>query len=185
MHATQPGTPTQAEIGEHLDMDQSRVSRLTERGVLSRGCSLDEARREYIRHLREQAAGRGGDGQSRLVDQRARQAEADAQLKELEYWTRIGKLVAVEDLQPLMESWSVSARASIENAVERILTGIESQHGIEIDRSAVDAGLAVAYDAIAAYPSRRDNADAGGESVPVSPDEVSAPHKEDLDALAE
>lgn len=177
--------PTQNAIADHLDLDQSRVSRLVERGVIPRACSLDEARRSYIRHLREQAAGRGGDGQSRLVDQRARQAEADAQLKELEYWTRVGALVAVEDLEPLLAGWAVGARASIENAVERLVTSIESQHGLEIDRSTIDASLSVAYDAIAAYPTRPGNADTDGESATVSPEEGAEPRKEDLDALDE
>lgn len=143
---------TQYEIGEHLGITQQQVSDLQRRNVLEKGCTIDKARKDYLEHLRSVAAGRGGDAQFRLTEQRARQAEADAQLKELQYWREVGALVAVDELEPLLSGWATSARAEVENAVDRAITGIESEHGIKVDRAKVEELMGSAFNAIADFP---------------------------------
>lgn len=63
---------TQQYIGEHLDLDQSSVSRFcNELSIDWKAASLDEIRIAYIRRLREQAAGRAAAGALDLATERA------------------------------------------------------------------------------------------------------------------
>ncbi|KWH58823.1 hypothetical protein WM00_08915 [Burkholderia cepacia] len=51
--------PTQQQIADHFDLDQSAVSRFVDKvGLDYRAVSIDEIRIAYIRHLCEVAAGR-------------------------------------------------------------------------------------------------------------------------------
>lgn len=71
--------PTQQSIAEHLDLDQSAVSRLVdELGIDWKAASIDAIRVAYIRRLREQAAGRAANGDLQLAAERARLASEQA-----------------------------------------------------------------------------------------------------------
>lgn len=71
--------PTQAEIAEHLDISDRRVRELAvEWGIDSREISLSAWRIRYLRHLREQAAGRAAAGDLDLAVERARLAKEQA-----------------------------------------------------------------------------------------------------------
>lgn len=120
------------------------------RGTLRDGASAAEWLRSYCERLRGL---RSADEAQALAKQRARQAAADAQLKELSYLERVGALVAVEDIEPRLATWAVAIRAEFESAIEKILGMIESKHGVELDRGAVDALIESALDAAAAWPS--------------------------------
>ncbi|MBP0492098.1 hypothetical protein [Roseomonas indoligenes] len=69
---------TALEVAEHLDLTDRSVRELQKRGVLPQGkrgaLDLGECRLAYIRHLREQAAGRAGtkDSKHSLATERAR-----------------------------------------------------------------------------------------------------------------
>ncbi|WP_027730973.1 terminase small subunit [Variovorax paradoxus] len=72
-------TVTQAEFGELVDVSQQAVSDLMARNVIVPGRTAQEWLVAYVKHLRDQAAGRGADGV--LAFERARYAreQADAQ----------------------------------------------------------------------------------------------------------
>lgn len=71
--------PTQREIAEHLDLDQSTVSRLmAELGIDWANSTIGSVRIAYIRRLREQAAGRLATGDLALAAERARLAREQA-----------------------------------------------------------------------------------------------------------
>jgi len=77
-------TATQASIGIHLDLDQSSVSRLCKDLNLDhKTASLAEIRIAYIRHLREQAAGRLASGDLDLATERAGLAKAQRERVEM------------------------------------------------------------------------------------------------------
>lgn len=68
---------TQQYIGQHLDLDQSSISRLCNELCIDwKTTSIDEIRIAYIRHLREQAAGRAAAGDLDLATERAGLAKA-------------------------------------------------------------------------------------------------------------
>lgn len=69
----------QKEIAEHLDLSQPAVSGLMDRlGIDWKTSTMDEIRVAYIRHLREQAAGRAASGDLDLATERARLAKEQA-----------------------------------------------------------------------------------------------------------
>lgn len=144
---------TQLEIAEHLSMSERNVrSVLKKIGIDHRSASLDEIRVGYIRMLREEAAGRGGAEQYDLTRARARQAEADAQLKELQFHERVGSLVEADWVSELISDHAISTRNEIDQAIDRLFLSIENEHGIRIDRTTADRALADAYRTIQDHP---------------------------------
>lgn len=71
-----PGT--QAQFGELVGITQQAVSLLVGRQLLPDGASLGEWLLAYTDHLREMAAGRGGEGSLVLATERARLAREQA-----------------------------------------------------------------------------------------------------------
>lgn len=155
--------PTQVEIAAHLDMSERNAREVLKKLEIDhREATLEQIRVAYIRYLRELASGRGGEDQYDLTKQKARQAEADANLKQLEYETRLGVYAPVEEFELLTASWSTSTRSEIENTVERLVIDIERAHGIEIDRGRVEELLEAAFAAIADYPRHAEIGDDPG-----------------------
>jgi hypothetical protein len=70
-----PGRPpTQEKFAKKVDLSQPEVSKMLARGILTRGATIDQWEKEYIRHLRQQAAQHKGE-KVNLVDERARLAQ--------------------------------------------------------------------------------------------------------------
>ena len=69
---------TQARFGELVGVSQQAVSELARRKIILDGASAGEWLLAYCGHLREMAAGRGGDGGADLVTERARLAREQA-----------------------------------------------------------------------------------------------------------
>ncbi|WP_333710356.1 terminase small subunit [Malikia spinosa] len=64
--------PKQADIAEHMDLSERSVREfLSGAGLDHKQCTIDEIRVGYIRHLREQAAGRAASGDLDLATERA------------------------------------------------------------------------------------------------------------------
>ncbi|MDD3519023.1 MAG: hypothetical protein PHQ14_11790 [Chromatiales bacterium] len=145
---------TQAGFAGLVGVSQQAIAQQAAKGVFPENGSYREWIVAYCENLRTQAAGRGGDDQFELTKQRARLAEADARLKELDYHERIGNLVAVSELEPALMSWASFARGEFENAFEGFVASIESRHDITIDEAELRAFINPALNAIAAYPSR-------------------------------
>ncbi|HEB93122.1 MAG TPA: hypothetical protein ENI94_06575 [Gammaproteobacteria bacterium] len=143
---------SQAELGRVLGVTKQAISKQVGNGVLApEGTLLDWLRSLFV-HLRDEAAGRGGDEQQNLSRARQREAEANAQLKELQYHKEVGNLVPLSEIEPLLESWAVAARSETQSAVEKIVAAIQSQHEIEVDQEMVNEQLGHAFKAIADYP---------------------------------
>lgn len=74
-------TCTQAEFGELVGIGQPSVSDLLARKVIAAGASAGQWLLDYTRHLREQAAGRGADGE--LAFQRSELARVSRERAEI------------------------------------------------------------------------------------------------------
>lgn len=72
---------TQAEFGELVGVSQQAVSDLLQRDVITAGSPCGEWLKDYISHLREQAAGRGMDGE--LAFQRSELARVSRERAEI------------------------------------------------------------------------------------------------------
>ena len=94
---------TMADVAEHLDVSVETIRLLKKRGVLSAAArgqmNLDESRVSYLRHLREQAAGRSSDAAQEegldLVKERARLANLNADYAEMRNAKERGELAPI------------------------------------------------------------------------------------------
>lgn len=98
---------TQQQVARHLDLSARAIADLQERGVLPHagrgGLDLDVCRVAYVRHLREQAAGRGaGYGELDLAAERARLAKEQADSQAMKNSELRGELIPRGDVEPLM-----------------------------------------------------------------------------------
>jgi len=144
---------TQIDIADHLDMSDRNLREVLKKLNLDhRKHSKDEIRIAYIRHLRDQASGRGGEDQASLTKARTREARINADSKELQYFKDVGLLVPVEEIEPVLTSWAVLARSETTNALNKIRISIESKYNIKIDQDLIDGPLVDAFAAIANYP---------------------------------
>lgn len=157
---------TQTGFAQLIGMSQQAVSKQLEKGVLTPGKTNREWLHEYCNRLRDEAAGRGGNEQETLTRSRTREAQANAQLKELQYHKEVGDLIPATEIEPLLDSWAVTARSETTHAVEKIIAAIQSQHNIEIEQDLIDEQLGAAFAAIADYPKQfASDAVEGGEEV--------------------
>jgi len=152
----------QSLFGRLVGLSQPAIKSHIDKGVLVDNGTLLDWLRQLLTHYREQAAGRSGDDQMNLSRARIREAEANAQLKELQFFKEVGALVPLESIEPTLEQWAVVARSEIGYAVDKIITGIHSQHNIEVDQGLIDAALQNAFNAISDYP--KNLVEVGGES---------------------
>jgi hypothetical protein len=157
---------TQTESADRLDMSERNFREVCKKLSLDhRTMPFDVVAIEYIRHLREQAAGRSVAGQEAQTRARTRESEASAKLKELQYLREVGALVMAEDVLPMFVNWATTARSEVQFSVEKIIAGVESQHGIKIDQGLIDDNLRHAFGAIASYPDSLQEDDEEGVRV--------------------
>lgn len=93
---------TDAEVAAHLDLSDRSIRELKRKGVLAevpRGQNdMDECRVAYIRHLRDQAAGRSGEMGPKKLDlmaEKARDAKESADARAMKNAVQRGELVPV------------------------------------------------------------------------------------------
>jgi phage terminase Nu1 subunit (DNA packaging protein) len=112
---------TQTEIGSHLDLDQSTVSRLCESLRLDwRNSTIDQVRIAYIHHLREMAAGRATDGMIDLPTERALLARAQREGQEIKNEVARGSYAPIEALTDVL----ANASQAVVDHLDQIPVGI-------------------------------------------------------------
>jgi terminase small subunit / prophage DNA-packing protein len=135
--------PKQAEIAEHLDISERSVRELLDEQELDhKQCSLSEIRVAYIRHLREVAAGRGGEDGITLVKERALLAREMRIAKAMQNAERRGALAPVGVLEQVLASTGAKIGkilATIKGEIRRRFPQLTSS-----DLAAVDAIVAKA-----------------------------------------
>lgn len=105
---------TQNEIAKHLDLSVTAVKKMLESvGLPSKGASLDDARIQYIRKIREVASGRTTGGDFDLVEERARLAHFQANKTELEAEVLKGNLIHIDKVINEWEKLTSSFRAKM------------------------------------------------------------------------
>lgn len=105
---------TQETIAAHLDLSsRSVVDLLKKLDLPTRNCDLDLARVTYIRHLREKAAGRSGDGEYDLTEERARLAHHQANIAALDEKVKEKSLIPIEIVVSTWQSIAMNVRAKL------------------------------------------------------------------------
>jgi len=102
----------QAEFGELVGVSQPAVSDMVSRGVLTPGQSAGAWLRDYCAHLREQAAGRGADGE--LAFQRSELARVSRERAEIKLALERREYAAVALIEQVLASVGRSIAGALE-----------------------------------------------------------------------
>ncbi|WP_196481756.1 MarR family transcriptional regulator [Burkholderia stagnalis] len=126
--------PTQQQIAEHLDLDQSAVSRFVDKARLDyKAVSIDEIRVAYIRHLREMAAGRSSETGIDLVAERAMTERVDRQLKLLTLAEKQGQLVNVAQLEQAYGLMVGAFQTELLSLSDKLVQELHTLYGVSAD----------------------------------------------------
>lgn len=130
---------TQALFASLVGIGQSRVSERITAGVLRDGAPLGEWLHQYCERLRDEASGRAGDDQGSLTRARTAEAEASARLKEMQIMEKAGKLVPIEEVEPLLLAMVTAARTELLALPEKLRLEIKALYGVDVDVSLIEA----------------------------------------------
>ncbi|WP_257835031.1 MarR family transcriptional regulator [Burkholderia glumae] len=126
--------PTQQQIAEHLDLDQSAVSRFVDKiGLDYRVATIDEIRFAYIRHLREMAAGRSSESGIDLVAERAMTERVDREIKLLTLAEKKGQLVNAAQLEKAYGLMVGAFQTELLALPDKLVPELYALYGVEVD----------------------------------------------------
>jgi len=128
----------QSVFGELVGISQQAVSKQLDKGVLTAGESYRQWLVAYCSHLRELAAGRGGDDAESLMRARTADALASAELKQLQIQERAGQLVPVEDIEPAITAMVTAARTELLTLPQKVAAAYRGLYGNDHDPSIVE-----------------------------------------------
>ncbi|WP_186040554.1 MarR family transcriptional regulator [Burkholderia gladioli] len=126
--------PTQLQIAEHLDLDQSAVSRFVDKiGLDYRDATIDDVRLAYIRHLREMAAGRGSSGGLDLVAERAKTEIVERELKLLALAEKKRELVNAQQLERAYGEMVTAFQIELLAFPDSLVQELRTLYGVDVD----------------------------------------------------
>ncbi|WP_181162705.1 MarR family transcriptional regulator [Burkholderia gladioli] len=126
--------PTQLQIAEHLDLDQSAVSRFVDKiGLDYRDATIDDVRLAYIRHLREMAAGRGSNGGLDLVAERAKTEIVERELKLLALAEKKRELVNAQQLERVYGEMVTAFQIELLAFPDSLAQELRTLYGVDVD----------------------------------------------------
>lgn len=149
---------TQQEVAEHLDLDQSAVSRLLQKLDLNLQTSaLAEIRKKYISHLRSMAAGHvTPDGES-LVAERVMTERVDRELKMLTLLEKRGQLVNVQQLEHELSQMIVAFRVDLLSRDDKLKSELDTLYGIDIDIGILNDHTRASLEQLSRYAAGSDS----------------------------
>lgn len=158
---------TQTLFASIVGVTQQAISKQVKEGVLKPGASLRTWLVDYCEHLREEAAGRGGEDQKNLTKARTMDALASAELRQLQIKEKAGELVPVAEIEPLLMAMVTAARTELLALPDKLAAELKALTGAEVDASLIEERIHDALNHLGT--SLQDLAagddDAGGESV--------------------
>lgn len=165
--------PTQQQIADHLDLDQSAVSRFVDKVQLDyRVASIDEIRVAYIRHLREVAAGRSSGTGIDLVAERAKTEIVDREIKLLTLAEKKGQLVNAAQLEQAYGVMVGAFQTELLSLSDKLVQELRTLYGVEVDVEWLNEHIYGCLEQLSEYdpdsplgdsPDRDDAASAGAD----------------------
>ena len=144
----------QSAVARHLDMSDRNLRDVLRSLAIEWPADPDDIRIAYIRDLREKAAGRAGEDQVELTRMRIRESRAKTIGMETQNLKDLGLLIAITDLEPMLEQWATVSRSEVSNALMKIVADIEGEHDIAVNQDMVNGHISAAYKLIGDYPGR-------------------------------
>lgn len=144
---------TQAEIAEHLGINQQRVSQIFQKlGIDWRQMTLDEVRLAYLGRLRDVAAGQASiDGEYDLNKERAMTERVDRELKQLQLAEKKKQLVNVADLMVEIENVFTAFRQELLSRDDKLKLELDTLYGIDVDVTILNEHTYNALNHLAGY----------------------------------
>jgi phage terminase Nu1 subunit (DNA packaging protein) len=130
----------QTEFGDLVGISQQAVSELVARGVLGSGQLAQTWLHAYTRHLREQAAGRGSDGE--LAAKRAAESDTRNQLLQIKLRKARGEYAEVALIEQVLATIGAQISSRLEPLparVKMLLPEISAERLKSIEAAITDA----------------------------------------------
>lgn len=160
---------TQTEIAEHLDLDQSAVSRFLAQADLNwKASTLDEIRVLYIRKLRGNAAGHRTDGGDDLVRERVLTERVDREMKVYTLAEKKGSLINVAQLEPELMQMVGAFKSELISRDDKLRAALEAEYGIKVDVQLLNDYTYAALSHLARYEPRNSAVDVPAGGIPES-----------------
>lgn len=166
---------TQAQFGDLVGISQQAVSDLVRRGVLADGATGDEWLLAYCDHLREVAAGRGGDAAKELSAERARLAREQADKIAMQNAVTRGELAPAYLLEEVLSRAGARAARILETIpgmLRRRLPQLTSDDIAEVARVVAKARNIAAAMRLADAAADDDGDAAIDELLPAQPEDA-------------
>lgn len=136
---------TQQEIAADLGLSQPAISgALGKLGFLKReweAMPLEEVRRLLVKHYSEVAAGRGGDDQYNLTQERARESRLKGDLLQLQIQEKAGALIPADAVEQEWLALVIAAKTELLMIPDKLAAALKALYGIDIDPSLIEAPI--------------------------------------------
>jgi len=131
---------TQKSIAELLDMTPRNLREVLIKLEIPdfKKVTQKEILTKYIRHLRSQAAGRGGDEQQTLTKARTEESAIKAAKLRLEFHRDIGSLIYTEDAAAVITQWCRQANLDYIQGFNKLISEIQNRHKIKVNKKMVE-----------------------------------------------
>lgn len=134
--------PTQQEIAADLGLSQPAISSaLGKIGLLKReyeAMPLEDMRRLLVRHYSEIAAGRGGDDQFNLTQERARESRLKGDLLQLQIQEKSGVLIPADAVEQQWTALVVACKTELLLIPDKLAAMLKALHDIDIDPALIE-----------------------------------------------
>lgn len=133
---------TQQEIAADLGLSHQAISSaLGKIGLLKReyeAMPLEDMRRLLVRHYSEIAAGRGGDDQFNLTQERARESRLKGDLLQLQIQEKSGVLIPADAVEQQWTALVVACKTELLLIPDKLASTLKALHGIDIDPALIE-----------------------------------------------
>lgn len=151
--------PTQKAIAEHLDMNQSEVSRhMAELGIDWKGTDLATIRVQYIRKIRAVAAGHKSHDGLDLTRERVLTEQVDRELKQYELAEKKGQVVNLAQLEPELSQMFGAFKTELTSRDDKLKAAVDALYGIDLDLALLEEHTRAALSQLARYDPERESA---------------------------
>lgn len=157
---------SQAEFGALVGISQPAVSELMARGVLGKGQAAQTWLHSYTRHLREQAAGRGADGE--LAAARAAEATTRNELLQIKLKRARGEYAEVALIEQVLAAVGAQVAAQLEplpGRIRQLLPEVSPERVKQIDQAITEARNLAAQAGLAVLTASDDGDPDGGDAA--------------------
>lgn len=142
----------QTEFAELVGATQQAIGKHVTSGVLTRGESYRQWLIAYAERLRSEASGRvASHARERRDMAQAEESEINTEMKRRTLLKEECLLLDLDSVRQVLTDWAGIGKNEFIGAVDKIITAIESEHGITIDREPFQQDVNAALKSIGSY----------------------------------